>query len=60
MSHPVTCFKEVDSVRHVVDVLKHESHHGFPVVACREEEQAEVSVCLSVCVYVGVSVCERE
>ncbi|XP_076440006.1 H(+)/Cl(-) exchange transporter 7-like isoform X2 [Babylonia areolata] len=32
MSHPVTVFRMVENVGHIVDVLKRELHNGFPVV----------------------------
>ena len=32
MSHPVTAFRTRESVGRIIDILKAETHNGFPVV----------------------------
>ncbi|XP_041364629.1 H(+)/Cl(-) exchange transporter 7-like [Gigantopelta aegis] len=43
MSHPVTVFKSVETVGHIVDLLKKDKHNGYPVVEDDAETRSKES-----------------
>ncbi|KAF4520380.1 hypothetical protein B566_EDAN012885 [Ephemera danica] len=45
MSHPVITLRSVESVATVVDILKSQSHSGFPIVDVTEQGESSNTIC---------------